>query len=316
MNNIQPELSIVIPVFNEGMHIQESLVIIAEEVSHLTDRFEMIIVDDGSSDETWEQLEELKALLPELTGLRLSRNFGKELALCAGLEHASGQAIIVMDADLQHPPSLLPEMVRLWREEKKEIVECTKTYRGQEPLQKKIGSNLFYWILNKTSGFDLQGASDFKLLDQKVLKSWREMPERNTFFRGMSAWLGFDRAVISFEVPARSNGVSRWGLLSLIKLAVNAIVSFSSVPLRMVSVIGLIFLVVAGVMGIQTLYQKLGGNAVTGFTTVILLLLIIGSVIMISLGIIGEYIASIYNEVKGRPRFLIRDKLNGDKQQA
>lgn len=309
MERAEPEITVIIPVYNEEIHIYRSLQHIEEELKRLTASYEIIVIDDGSRDGTWEQLILSGQRSPRLTALRLSRNFGKELALCAGLEHALGRAVIIMDSDLQHPPALLPEMVRLWREEGKEIVECVKQDRGKESLDKAVGSALFYSILNRLSGFDLRGASDFKLLDRKVVQAWREMPERNTFFRGMTAWLGFNRAQISFEVPERADGHSQWSFLGLMKLAVNAVVAFSSIPLRFVSLFGIVFLLGAAVLGVQTLYQKIVGNAVTGFTTVILLLLVIGSVIMISLGIIGEYIASIYNEVKGRPRYLVSQRI-------
>ncbi|MCU6797596.1 glycosyltransferase family 2 protein [Paenibacillus sp. WQ 127069] len=312
MNQPIPEISMVIPVYNEAVHIARSLLLIEEELKKLTYSYEIIVVDDGSKDATWQQLAWVGEHSDHFTGLRLSRNFGKELALCAGLEHARGQAVIVMDSDLQHPPALLAEMIRLWREDGKDIVECVKVDRGRESLNKSLSSAIFYNVLNRLSGFDLRGASDFKLLDQKVIQAWREMPERNMFFRGMTAWLGYDKAQIPFEVAERAGGKTQWPFHSLLKLAVNAVVSFSSIPLRFVSLIGLVFLLGAIILGVQTLYQKFVGDAVTGFTTVILLLLVVGSVIMISLGIIGEYIASIYNEVKGRPRYLVSQKINSE----
>ncbi|WP_051620928.1 glycosyltransferase family 2 protein [Paenibacillus sp. UNC451MF] len=309
MNSIEPEISVIIPVYNEEVHIYQSLLRIEKEISRMTSSYEIMIIDDGSKDCTWEQLVQFGEHSDHFYALRLSRNFGKELAMCAGLEHARGKAVIIMDSDMQHPPELLQQMIRLWREEGKDIVECVKRNRGNETLDKAIGSSMFYTILNKLSGYELRGASDYKLLDQKVVRAWREMPERNTFFRGMVAWLGFDKAQIDFEVADRVDGNSQWSFANLLKLAVNAVVAFSSIPLRFVSIFGAIFLLGAVILGIQTLFQKFLGNAVTGFTTVILLLLVIGSVIMISLGIIGEYIASIYNEVKGRPRYLISEKI-------
>jgi glycosyltransferase involved in cell wall biosynthesis len=309
MRRDKPEISVVIPVYNEEVHINQSLLLIEQELKRIAYSYEIIVIDDGSRDATWERLSIASERFSNFTALRLSRNFGKELALCAGLEHARGQAVIIMDSDLQHPPALLEEMVHLWREDGKEVVECVKKDRGKESLEKTIGATIFYNLLNRLSGFDLRGASDFKLLDQKVIRSWREMPERTTFFRGMTAWLGYNRAQIIFEVPERVGGKSQWHFFSLLRLAVNAIVSFSSIPLRIVSLFGFTFLIGAIVLGIQTLYQKFIGDAVTGFTTVILLLLFIGSIIMISLGVIGEYIASIYNEVKGRPRYLVSQEI-------
>ena len=214
-----------------------------------------------------------------------------------------------MDADLQHPPELIPEMVRLWKEEGYEVVEGVKALRGQESLVNKAGAGLFYYILSKFSGFDIKQASDFKLLDKKVVHAWQSMNERNTFFRGMSAWVGFNRISIPFNIKNRTGGASKWSLFKLFKLAINAITSFSSLPLHIVTFMGLIFLLGSLILGIQTLYMKLKGIAYSGFTTVILLLLIIGSTLMISLGIIGTYIAKIYEEVKGRPRYIVAEQI-------
>ncbi|MBW7474674.1 glycosyltransferase family 2 protein [Paenibacillus oenotherae] len=306
-----PEISVIVPVYNEAGHIAASLRVIAAAVAAMTARFELIVIDDGSKDGTWEQVAALSHELEQLTIMRLSRNFGKELALCAGLEHAQGQAVILMDGDLQHPPELIPQMIAMWREQKLEVIECVKESRGKESAGKRLGASLFYYVLNGLSGFNLRDASDYKLMDAKVVAAWRSMPERIPFFRGMSAWLGYKRATISFRVPAREEGSSRFGLHNLTKLAVHAIVAFSTIPLRLVSLVGILFLLGSALLGINTLVQKLQGVAVTGFTTVILLLLIIGSFLMISLGIIGEYIAAIYHEVKGRPRYLIAEQHEG-----
>jgi glycosyltransferase involved in cell wall biosynthesis len=244
-----------------------------------------------------------------LRAMRLSRNFGKELALCAGLERARGEAIVVMDGDGQHPPSLLPTMIEKWRTCGADIVQAVKVKRGRESATSKAGAFLFYVILNKLSGFELKGASDFKLINRKVLDTWLAMRERNVFFRGMTAWMGFNAAQIPFEVPARRTGKSHWSYLTRAKLALIGITAFSSFPLHFVTFAGVIFFIFAVGLGIQTLYLKLAGRAFTGFATVILLELIIGSLLMISLGIIGEYLARIYEEVKGRPRYIVSESI-------
>lgn len=312
MSRTAPELSVLIPIYNEGEHLRDSLLTIVAYIRQTRMVFELIVVDDGSKDTTWIELQSLLHDIPELKALRLSRNFGKELALCAGLEHASGSAVIVMDGDLQHPPELIPEMIRSWRIEGYDIVECVKESRGEEPLFKKAGASLFYGMLNRLAGFDLKNASDYKLLDGKVVQAWRGLKERKTFFRGMTAWIGFKRTSIPFHVAPRGSGQSHWGLLKLTGLAVESIVSFSTVPLRIVSAIGVLFSLGAVVLGIHTLWRKLFLGAVTGFTTVILLQLFIGGVIMLSIGVVGEYIAAIYHEVKGRPRYLISEKLSNE----
>jgi polyisoprenyl-phosphate glycosyltransferase len=307
-------ITVVIPVYNEENQICENIAVIRNCLTQTGLEYEILLVDDGSSDNTWFKLRMLSEEIPGIKALRLSRNFGKEAALCAGLEAAEGDACVIMDADLQHPPELIPEMVRLWKEEGYEVVEGVKALRGNENPVNKIGAHLFYHILSKLSGFDINQASDFKLLDKRVVLAWRHMKERDTFFRGMSAWAGFNRISVPFNVRSRTKGVSKWSLLKLFKLAVNAITSFSSLPLHLVTFMGLIFLTGSLVLGIQTVYMKLMGMAFSGFTTVILLLLIIGSTLMISLGVIGTYIARIYEEVKHRPRYIVAEEVESRKE--
>jgi len=304
-----PLISVVIPLYNEGSHLRELLADLKTVLQQTGCRFEVILVDDGSSDSTWAKIQDEARMSLELRGVRLSRNFGKELALCAGFERARGDAVIVMDGDGQHPPSLLPLMIETWRTSGADIIEAIKRRRGRESLTSKFGALTFYVILNKLSGFDLKGASDFKLMDRRVLDTWLAMRERNVFFRGMTAWMGFRTIQIPFEVAPRRAGKSGWSYLRRAKLALIGITTFSSFPLHLVTFTGMIFFLFAVGLGIQTLYLKLAGRAFTGFATVILLELIIGSLLMVSLGIIGEYLARIYEEVKGRPRYIVSESI-------
>ena len=304
-----PLISVVIPLYNEGSHLRELLADLKTALQQTGCRFEVILVDDGSSDSTWAKIQDEARMSLELRGVRLSRNFGKELALCAGFERARGNAVIVMDGDGQHPPSLLPLMIETWRTSGADIIEAIKRRRGRESLTSKFGALTFYVILNKLSGFDLKGASDFKLMDRRVLDTWLAMRERNVFFRGMTAWMGFKTIQIPFEVGPRRAGKSGWSYLRRAKLALIGITTFSSFPLHLVTFTGMIFFLFAVGLGIQTLYLKLAGRAFTGFATVILLELIIGSLLMVSLGIIGEYLARIYEEVKGRPRYIVSESI-------
>ncbi len=303
-----PVLSVVLPCLNEGTHLARSLETLAHVLDGLGFAYELIVVDDGSSDDTWQVLERAAAARPELRALRLSRRFGKELALAAGLEHARGAGVLVMDADLQHPPALIPAMVRAWREERFDVVEAVKVRRGSEPLVARLGASVFYPLFRRLSGFDLEGASDFKLIDRRVLEAWAAMGERNVFFRGMSAWLGFRRKELEFEVAPRAGGRSGWSTWRLVRLAVNGVTSFSSAPIHLITAMGLLFLAFALLLGAHTLYGKLSGHSATGFTTVIVLVLMVGSLILIGLGVIGLYVARIYDEVKGRPRYVVRDR--------
>jgi glycosyltransferase involved in cell wall biosynthesis len=300
-----PELSIVVPMYCESENVDLALDAIGRCAAEATDAFEIVAVDDGSGDDTWDRLEAAARRRPGVRSIRLSRNFGKEYALSAGLEAARGRAVIVMDADLQHPPELIPEMFGIWRRGDADVVEAVKSSRGRETRRSRLCAGTFYGLLKLLSGFDLCGASDFKLLDRRVVDAWRRMPERNLFFRGMVAWLGFRRARVRFEVADRVGGTSKWSVFALARLALGAITAFSSTLLQLVTFFGLVFLAFAVFLAAQTVLMKLRGHAVTGFTTVILLLLIVGSLLMISLGLIGLYLARIYDEVKGRPRFVV-----------
>jgi glycosyltransferase involved in cell wall biosynthesis len=298
-------LSIVMPVYREGEHIGVVLDAVSESLAGLDISYELLLIDDGSPDDTWDVLEELAARFPRLRAVRLSRNFGKELALCAGLEMARGDAVIVMDGDGQHPPAILPEMIRIWRATDVDIVDGQKVQRGKETLLSKTGARLFYYLWNKLSGFELTGASDYKLLSRRAVNAYLQMKERNVFFRGMTAWLGFRRASVPFEVAGRIGGNTGWSVIRLLRLALTGITAFSALPLQVITIAGGLFMLFAIVFGIQTLIVLMIGHAVSGFATVIFLLLIIGGLVMISLGIIGEYLGRIYDEVKGRPRYLI-----------
>ena len=302
-------LSLVIPLFGEEQNLKFVLDTIQTEIKKCKCDYELILVDDGSMDNTWAVIQNEAKFNKMIKALCLSRNFGKEAAICAGLEAAKGDAAILIDGDLQHPPGLIPEMVDLWRDGKGDIIEAVKKMRGKETVVKRIGAIIFYYLFNKLSGSELGKSTDYKLLDRQVINAWLKMGERNLFFRGMTSWLGFNHVQIEFAVNKRFNGDSKWSLLNLIKLAVTALTAFSSLPLHLVTILGFFFLIFAVCLGINTLCQKIAGIAVSGFTTVILLQLIIGSLLMICLGIIGEYIARVYQEVKGRPRYLIKERI-------
>ncbi|WP_019850393.1 glycosyltransferase family 2 protein [Desulfitobacterium sp. PCE1] len=301
-------ISIILPVYNEEKQIYVNVqrirsILLSEKIKH-----QFVLVDDGSTDGSWSELQRLAEDFDNVLLLKFSRNFGKEAALCAGLEAAAGDACVTLDADLQHPPEYIPEMVRLWREEGYEVVEGIKATRGRETVWGKITALTYYRLFNTATGINLTNASDFKLLDRKVVEAWKMLKETDTFFRGMSAWLGYKRIQIPFQVQERREGQSKWSLPNLFKLAIDSITSFSSMPLQIITGLGIGLLLFDVVLVGQTLYMKFSGQAFTGFTTVIILILGIGSSIMISLGIIGIYISKIYDEVKGRPRYIISEQ--------
>lgn len=298
------ELSIIIPSYNEQDNIQRTFQTIDEILTQNHIPYEIIFVDDGSKDLTFTRIQELSLQSGQVKGISFSRNFGKEAAIFAGLESAGGACCLIMDCDLQHPPRLIPEMYHLWQEGY-EVVEGIKASRGKENLLHTFSANTFYSLISRATGIDMSRASDFKLLDRKAMDALLIMPERAPFFRALSSWVGFKTTILPFEVQERDIGVSKWSVWSLTKYAVQNITSFSGAPMQLVSLLGFIMFFASVILGIQSLYRYFTGTALEGFTTVILLQLIIGSVLMISLGIIGHYISRIYDEIKARPRYII-----------
>jgi len=305
-------ISVILPAYNEEKMISTAADVISGILEKENIDFELVFVDDGSRDKTWEEIEKASAANSHVVGVHFSRNFGKEAAMFAGLEQAAGDCCVVLDCDLQHPPEKIVEMYRLW-EQGYEVVEGIKEDRGEESAMHRFAANSFYALISKATKMDMSSASDFKLLDRKVVDTLNRMPERNVFFRALSFWVGFKKTSVSYCVQERTVGESKWSTKSLIKYALTNISSFSSAPLHIVTVLGIIMFAVAVIFGAVSLYQKLAGFALGGFTTVILLLLFSSSVIMISLGIMGFYIARIYDEIKGRPRYIV-SKVSGGKK--
>lgn len=306
-------ISVVIPAYNEETNVREVHRQIDSEMNKIGYDYEVIFVDDGSKDHTFLTISEMAKVDSHVVAVKFSRNFGKEAAVFCGLAQAKGDAVVVMDADLQHPVSTLSTMISKW-EEGFHIVEAKKKKRQNESAINRFFSNLFYKMLNDLSGMDLNNLSDFKLLDRRAVNILNELTERQTFFRALSGWMGFNTCFVEFEVAERFSGETKWSFKSLLKYAVNNITSFSSKPLQFVTGCGVLFFIFAIILGINTLYNYFMGKSFSGFTTVILLILILGSVLMFSLGIIGFYLAKIYEEVKGRPRYLIQDIVKKDEK--
>lgn len=305
-------LSIVIPARNETGTLEGALGAIEHAMTGTETVYEVIVVDDGSSDGTWSVVQQLAQSEPwrgRLGGVRFSRNFGKEAAIVAGLSQAAGDAVVVMDADLQHPPALIPQMVALWSRQGYWVVEAVKRQRQRESLLRGLSSRVFYRLLMVGAGLDLRNSTDFKLLDRRVVDIYLRLPEHGRFFRGLTAWIGLPTAQIEIDIPERSVGATRWSLRGLVRFARHGIVSFTALPLRLISWIGVLGLVLSLALTLQTLWNVLLGTSEAGFPTVILLILGIGSLILISLGIIGEYLSALYAEVKGRPLYVILDHL-------
>ena len=299
-------LSVVLPSYNEEEMVPVAAktvheILAAEGIDH-----ELLFVDDGSRDATWQRIREAAASVPAVRGVHFSRNFGKEAAIFAGLNEAKGDCVAVIDCDLQHPPEKLVEMYRLW-EQGFEVIEGVKSDRGKESIMHHFAAKTFYAIISRATGIDMSRASDFKLLDRKAVNVILTMREKRAFFRALSSWVGFRTTEVSYEVRERTAGESKWSTWSLMKYAVSNITAFTAMPLHLVTVFGVITLLTSVVLGIIALVQKIAGTALGGFTTVIILLLFLGSLIMISLGIIGYYVGNIYEEIKDRPRYIIAD---------
>ena len=307
-------ISVILPAYNEEDNIEPAVKEISAVLESCGGDYELLFVSDGSTDSTYDKICALSESDGHVKGVEFSRNFGKEAAIFAGLTVSGGDAVIVMDCDLQHPVSVIPSMIEKWKAGA-EVVEGIKNSRGKESIFHKMSAGIFYGIMSKLIKIDMSSSSDFKLLDRKAVDALLRLPESNTFFRALSFWIGFKTDKVYYDVEERRSGKSKWSTRGLMKYAINNATSFSTLPLKIVTAMGWIFIVFAIILGIQTLVRFFMGNSADGFTTVILLLLIIGGFMMLSLGIAGHYIARIYEEVKGRPRFIIRNttgELTGD----
>ncbi len=305
-------LSIIIPAYNEEKCIKRVYHTIHSLLSDNHIDSEFIFIDDGSKDRTYQMITELSAEKENIVGLHFSRNFGKESAISAGLAAINGDCAVVIDCDLQHPPEKIIEMYRLW-EQGYEIVEGIKKERGQEKKMHSIGAKIFYSVISRMAGFDMANSSDFKLLDRKVVDVLNKMPERG-FFRAISYWVGYNKATVAYDVQERVDGESKWSTRGLVKYAISNISSYSTAPMQIVTALGIVMLVISVIFGIWALIDKIIGRALEGMTTVIIITIFIGSIIMISLGIIGYYIARIYEEIKGRPKYIISSSVRSSKK--
>ncbi len=300
-------LSVVIPSYNEETMIPKAAAVIDGLLEEKGIEHELVFIDDGSSDRTWEMIKATAASLPSVRGVHFSRNFGKEGAIMAGLTEANGDCCVVIDCDLQHPPEKILEMYDLWLQGY-EVIEGKKDDRGSESAAHGFAARTFYSVISRATKIDMQDASDFKLLDRKAVDVIINMRERNMFFRALSSWVGFKTAAVRYEVREREAGESKWSMWSLVRYALSNISSFSTAPMQLVTILGVIMFIVSLILSATALTQKIMGQAQDGFTTVILIQLFSGSVLMMSLGIIGYYIARIYEEIKDRPRYIISER--------
>lgn len=304
--------SVVLPAHNEAEGIENTIAVLSKVLDDCGTPWELVIVDDGSSDGTFDLVAAVSRADRRVRGIKFSRNFGKESALLAGLRYAKGKRVITIDADLQHPPSLIPKMIECWREGAL-VVNAVKESRDTDSGFVRFRANIFNRVFSWLGGIQLQESSDFKLLDRQVVDVLvQHLPERTRFYRGLTGWLGFPSVDLPFSVEERAQGTGKWSVWRLVELALTALVSFTSAPLRIVTILGFLTLILGAAIGLEAVYSWSRGEAVSGFASIIITILLIGSFVMISLGIIGEYIAKIYTEVKRRPVYLVSETSGQD----
>jgi glycosyltransferase involved in cell wall biosynthesis len=301
-------ISCVVPVYNEEAVVSAFIEALSEELAELSERFEIILVDDGSRDHTVEKIIPYTSQ-GHVKLLALSRNFGKEIALTAGIEHASGDVVIMLDADFQHPVEVLRQLLKHWAEGY-DMVYGARIDRENETWLKRQFANLFYWLMKKMTKIDMpNNAGDFRLMDRKIIEALKQFPERTRFMKGLYAWVGFKKIAVPYEVQARAAGKSSWGFSRLTELAITGITSFSDVPLRVWGWIGFFISLISLIYAIYIITVTLiYGADLPGFPTMVVAIMFFGGVQLLSVGILGEYIARIFTEVKQRPKYLLRMK--------
>lgn len=312
LQNKEVYISCVLPVYNEEANIEAFIKSLGQVLSNLSHRYEIIIIDDGSRDQTLEKICKLVSDY-HVKVLGLSRNFGKEIALTAGLEHASGEVVIFMDADFQHPVEVLPVFLQNWAQGY-DMVYGKRQTRESESWLKRNFANLFYWLMQKITHINIpEDAGDFRLMDRKIVEALKTFPERTRFMKGLYAWVGFKSIGIPFEVQERAAGKTSWGFGKLTELAITGITSFSDVPLRVwgwvgfsISLLSLIYAIF--IVTITLIY----GADLPGFPTLVVAIMFLGGIQLLSIGILGEYIARIFTEVKQRPKYLLQCKAGFD----
>ena len=305
----QPSISCVVPAYNEARNLGPLLDVLLPVLAALSPRWEVIVVDDGSTDDT------PMAMLPWLRRpgvrcLRLSRNFGKEAALTAGIDHAEGDVVVLIDADLQHPPAMIGEMLAAWRQGA-DMVCTARASRADESWRKRLGAKLFYWLVNASLTTPIPvDVGDFRLMDRQVASALRQLPERNRFMKGLYAWVGFSTVVLPYTPAPRHTGRSTFSLRRLSKLAFTGITAFTNLPLRLWSGIGgAIALVALAFTAWIVVEDFIVGHPVPGWATLVVGLAFSAGMQLLSIGILGEYIGRIFDEVKQRPVYIVRSAL-------
>lgn len=300
------ELSVVVPMLNETAVLERFFARLVPVLESVTERYEILCIDDGSTDDTFQQLEAYRAANPRIRMIGLSRNFGKENALSAGLDFAAGLAVIPMDADLQDPPEVVPQMVEKWREGY-DVVLAKRASRDGEGWVKRATAHGFYRLIGRLSQVEIpENVGDFRLMDRRVVETLATLPERSRFMKGVFAWLGFRQIVIEYAREPRAAGTVKQNWPRLFALAVDGIVSFTAAPLKVWSYIGFVVAAFAGVYGLLIILRTIIlGIDVPGYSSLLVVTLFMNGLVLIGLGVMGEYMARIFTEVKRRPVYVI-----------
>jgi glycosyltransferase involved in cell wall biosynthesis len=301
------ELSVVMPVYNEAEVLPEASRRLTEVLQNTGLRYELIFVNDGSSDDSESILSDIHNNDSSVAVINLSRNFGKEYALTAGLDFANGEAVVVIDADLQDPPELIPDMLQAWKDGH-DVVTMRRISRDGETVVKRSSAWLFYRLLNRISDVSIPpDTGDFGLLSARAVRAVRDLPERVRYMKGIFAWIGYPRKEITYERSSRAGGQTKWGYLRLIRFALDGITAFSTTPLRLASYIGFITAIASFVYGLWTIVKTLVfGDPVAGFPTMMITMLFLGGVQLMAIGVLGEYLGRLFTESKGRPHYLVK----------
>jgi len=301
-------ISIILPCFNEEKNIDEIYSRLVTVMQAVGEKYELVFIDDGSTDNSLAKLADLCSVDSKVRVLEFSRNFGHQAAICAGIDHARGNIVIMMDADLQHPPELIPTMVEKWRQGYDLVYTVRKDPQGTS-LFKKITAKIFYKTINLFSKLNIpENSADFRLLDKKVLNELRSLKEKSKFFRGLVNWVGFKQCAIYYDAAPRFTGKSKYSLWKMVKLAFEGITSFSAFPLHVATIFGAFISFFSFFYAVYAIYKKLfTQEALPGWTSILVSLLFLGGIQLLSLGVIGGYLGKVYEEIKGRPSYIIRN---------
>lgn len=314
-----PVLSVVIPLYNES----GSLGLLHQRLSAALDtlplevgRRELVFVDDGSRDTTFAEVGMLRAQDANVKAIRFARNFGKEAAMAAGLRAASGDVVVLMDGDLQHPPELITEMVTHWQQGAS-MVTAVRRSRDTDPWLRRQLSRAFYSLFKRVSEVALaEGGGDFRLFDRAVVDAINSLPERTRFMKGITSWVGFRQVEVDFEPEERAAGASAWSMLRLLRYAVDGLSTFSTLPLRVWSLVGLVMAAISGLYGGWLVVRTaIWGIDVPGYASIMVAVLFLSGIQLISLGVLGEYVGRIFTEVKARPLYLVAERIGFERQE-